>query len=80
MALKGLAYAASIAGVKNGDGTVSWRFGMDPVVFAPRDVLQASRGTFAHFERPAGAVLPPETLEKMKADEQILKKKLTRAS
>ena len=80
MGLKGLAYATSFAGIKQGDGTVSWRFGIDPVAFAPRDVVQASRGTFAHFERNGDAHLAPEQLAAMKIDEQKLTSRLTSTS
>jgi hypothetical protein len=76
MALKGLAYAAVMTGVRKEDGTFTWKFGFDPVVFAPRDMLQASRGTFSHFERQAGAVFPEDARQRMQADEARLVQKL----
>jgi hypothetical protein len=76
MALKGLAYAAVMSGVRKEDGTFAWRFGFDPVVFAPRDVIQASRGTFSHFERQPGAVFSEEARGRMQADEVYLVQKL----
>lgn len=79
MALKGLAYAAVFTGVKQPDDTMSWRFGIDPVVFAPRDVVQASRGTFAHFERVPDGVMPTEKLAAMRQDEERLKAQLISA-
>ena len=80
MALKGLAYAAVMTGVRNDTGTFTWKFGIDPVVFSPRDIIQASRGTFAHFERQPGDVMSRESLERMKADEATLAAKLQNAA
>ncbi|MBI1862685.1 hypothetical protein HYS00_01045 [Candidatus Microgenomates bacterium] len=80
MALKGLAYATVFTGMRQDDGSVSWIFGFDPVVFAPRDVVQASRGTFAHFERKGDRVLPLYAYEEMREDEERLADRLQQSS
>lgn len=72
MAIKDFAYAAVFSG-KQTDKSVAWSFGIDPVIFSTRDVLQASRTQTKLFERNPDKIYDDPTLSKVMKDESNLR-------
>jgi hypothetical protein len=73
MMVNGPVLATVVTRVKQDNGEVEWRCGMDPVMFSTRDLAQASRGTEKLFRRVPDTYFDKTTLEEMKAKEEKIK-------